>query len=57
MGESTGMGTAVTAVLTQILDSLGDVISTISSTPILAIGVTIFLVGGIIGLGGRLIRI
>lgn len=58
MGEEvTGMGTGITAVFTQIMDSLGDLVTEIGSTPILAIGVTVFLVGSVIGLASRLIRV
>lgn len=51
------MGTGITAVLSQIISSIGDLVNTVASTPILAIGVTVFLVGAVIGLTSRLIRV
>lgn len=43
-------------VFTQITSWVKDIVSTITASPILMIGLGIFVVGGVIGLGYRLIR-
>ncbi len=42
-------------IFTQIMTWVGDLVSTISSQPLLLIPVGIFMVGAVIGLAGRLI--
>ena len=43
-------------VFTQITSWVQSIVSTITSSPVLMIGLGIFVVGGVIGLGYRLIR-
>ena len=41
---------------TWITERVGDIVDTISGNPLLLIGLSIFVVGGVIGLGYRLIH-
>lgn len=43
-------------VFTQITSWVQSIVSTITASPVLMIGLGIFVVGGVIGLGYRLIR-
>lgn len=43
-------------VFTQVASWLGDIVSTITGSPILLLGLGIFVVGAVIGLAYRLIR-
>lgn len=43
-------------VFTQITSWVQSIVTTITSSPVLMIGLGIFVVGGVIGLGYRLIR-
>lgn len=51
-GGLTGLGT----VITQLFTWIGNLVTTIESSPLLLIPVGIFVGGAIIGLGHRLIR-
>lgn len=52
--ESTGLE-ALATIFTQLMDWMGDLVTTISSTPLLLIPVGIFVGGAVIGLAKRLI--
>lgn len=51
-GDLANLGT----VFTQVLDWLGDILSTVTAAPILLVGLGIFVTGAVIGLVYRLIR-
>ena len=50
--DLTNLGT----VFTEVTGWLGDIVSTITGSPILLLGLGIFTVGAVIGLAYRLIR-
>lgn len=47
--------TTLGTIFTQIMDWVGDLVTTISSQPLLLLPVGIFVVGAVIGLASRLI--
>lgn len=48
--------TSLATIVTQVLTWVGNVANTIVSTPILLLGVGFFVLGGAIGIFGRLLR-
>lgn len=48
--------TTLGTVVTQVLTWVGNVASTIVATPLLLLGVGFFVLGGAIGIFGRLLR-
>lgn len=54
--EGTADLTSVGTVFTQLMTWVGNLVTTISGSPLLLIPVGIFVAGAVIGLGRRLIR-
>lgn len=52
---TTGAMATLGTIFTQIMTWVGDLVSTISSEPLLLLPVGIFVVGAVIGLASRLI--
>lgn len=55
-GSSSNDLTNLGTVFTQITSWVQSIVSTITASPVLMIGLGIFIVGAVIGLGYRLIR-